>query len=249
MNNTVKQLSEICDKKHADIYMWLAFDPIQRDAARSNYLKEQLQDHFNGLAVCRLQEVLRNSQPIIEVINAQYTERSSIYSVKQAVPIGKDGHTINGPMVDCYMLTGPLDHLIHERYLKEMLNEIMSHWPQVPTAVLYFAREEDAAEKNSAILHKPGKNIIDIKTFYRQRNKLLPSQIICDSREHLASFEIPLVIFVSRGLYSNNYIMCSRARSKLVYIQLYANSNHIDEGKKWYPNARFIISDSSDYKH
>ena len=83
--------------------------------------------------------------------------------------------------------------------------------------------------------------------FCEQKSKLKPLQIVLDSDNRVASFEIPLLEFVRGGggdYYS--YMESSRARLKLIPILHSGDSDEIDDLKKQYTNACFTITKSSE---
>ena len=247
-DETLRRLRELSDMRHIEINVWFAYDPVQ--GFKRNDLHRDLQKHFNGMAFQTLNAVLRNSRPIIEAVDTEYSKQAENFEIEKLVPLRQNGHSINGPAVDCIVLTRSQGISIKQRYLKEILGKIFCDWPNVPTAVLYW----DTNELCKSIVKELGKDVIDIKTFYDQGNKLQPSQIVCDSWSEAASFEVPLVVCVTVGYYVGlNYTAWSRARSKLIYIHLddtLPYENHpinIAEVKKKYPNARFTVKDSSEY--
>ena len=238
MEETLRRLREMCDIDDAEIHIWLAYDPVQ--GVKKN-MRELVQKHLNGVTIRCLDEVLRNSQPILEVVDKEYSEDS--YHTSQSVPVRKDGHSINGPPVDMYLLTGSCEDT--EEYLKDTLEKIFSEWAQVPTAVLHD--DGYVGELCATVIRELGKVTINIKNFYDQRNTLQYSQVVCDRSSQVSSFEIPLVIRVGRGA-GFDYPLTSRARSKLIIIDLEADSDDIQKMRSCHGNARLTITYSSQYE-
>ena len=91
----------------------------------------------------------------------------------------------------------------------------------------------------SSALHKLKKTTITIEQCIQQ-DCLKAGEIILDYVHNIASFEIPLQIMVDQGL-SHTFIMLSRARVKLVIVQMHTqNKSHIEGLKKIYPTSRFF---------
>ena len=155
--DSIDRLREICNMTQSDIYVWCAIDPVQG----SNFLEHRLNPL--QLPVYELQEILRNSQPIVEVIKEKYSAKINDFNIKkEKFTAIHFGHTINGPPIDCYglrkshnnseecprpqtMLLGDMIVSItppcilsatKKRYLKETMCQIFSEY-HVPTAVLY----------------------------------------------------------------------------------------------------------------
>ena len=253
-SETLRRLGEICTP---DTYTWFALDLVQ-GGAFFTALRDDIQDHFSDITIAEVQENLRNSGPIQEAVNAQY---SAYLSEEKAIPPFKMGHTISGPPIDCYLLTelpsrddyDDLNLPIQRRYLIKTLEQIITNdFPDVPTAVTPIDDiNSDIYELCSLILQKIcGKEVIDIKKYYDQGSQLLmPSQIILDKVRNLASFEIPLLISVSRVAYpGSQYMVSARARAKHIHIQLYYSSSERMEIDNLYPKAHITISKASDYE-
>ena len=242
LQTTLECLSEICDMHDPEINVWMAFDPVQ---GYGGAMHDDFKTIFNGAAICTLSEVLRNARPILEAAHVQYSNYASYYG--HIVPFHKSGHSINGPLIECFGLyKSPKSNIsIQKQYLKETMQKIFSEWLEVPTTILYF--DESEFEVCSSVLHDLGKKVIDIATFYEQQNKLNPLQVVCDSYTKTGSFEMPLVVCVGKGT-GVNYTTTTRARSKLIHINL-ASESHAPEGlKKEYPNARLAFTDPSQYE-
>ena len=244
---TYRYLSKIFDFDDPDTYAWMAFDPVQGDIGLAKQVRKVIQQQFKVPSISIFSKILRNTKPIIDVVMADYSFALSAYNYSHAVPISKDGHTVNGPVVDCYVLTESRDLLIEQQYLKQTLQSIFKEWLDVPTAILYNDLEESyILDLCQPVFEGMGKTRIDIGTFYEQDNTLHLSQIVFDSSRHAFSFEMPLVICIVKE-YFHRYNLSTRARSKLILIQLDTDNYYIDEMKKFYPNARFILSESTMY--
>ena len=241
MKETLRCLSNICDLSNTDINVWLAYDPVQGDIGLASQLRNVIKKKFQIPDVRSLSEVLRNSHPIMKAVESEYLNDLSSYNNKHAVPFSK-GHTINGPPLECHILTESNNLSVELQYLKETLQTIFNQWPGIPIAILYNDIEKERLlDVCFTALSNLGKGVIQIETFYEQRNKLYPNQIICDSMRKVPSFEIPLVVTVATE-YFHRYLMSTRARAKLIHIQLDTDFFYIEEMKEQYPNARFIIT-------
>ena len=134
----LRRLREICVMENPEIHVWIAYDPVQgyQEPKEESALREHIRAYFNGVTIRMLDEVLRNSRAILEVVDIEYSDDA--FHTDQSVPVRKDGHSISGPPVDWFILYGSSDHSIWKRYLKEILEKIFSEWSDIPTAFLHY---------------------------------------------------------------------------------------------------------------
>ena len=232
-------LSQLCNFNDKMIHLWLAFDPAQHDGYVGQ-LRHALCDMFEGVTTYELTYVLRNSRPILRVVDAEYSS--------EFVSIRKDGHSINGPTVDIYVLTNSLNPtrkaFYQQQYLKKELDSIFKKWHDVPTAIVCHKTSVD--NLCSSILKDLEKETCSIKDYIEQGNILNPSQVVLDSMDCVPSFEMPFIIAVTETVFTTLlYVLSSRARTKLVLLILDGDANSIQEMKKKHPDAHFVITDSS----
>ena len=188
-DDILKSLQLICNTTHPDIYTWLALDPVQN--MYRGLVRDELEKVFQGFTTITLNHVLRNSQPIIDVLSAQYSERSS----SADVPMQKGGHTMNGPPVDIYV-NSKYDKRSKEVHLKETLIKIFDDWHGVPTAFMYTFDYPNAVEEMYlSVLKELGKEAINIERYIEQGNDLKSSQVVFDSIGNCVSFEMSLISF------------------------------------------------------
>merc|ERR1719494_713136 len=115
---------------HPTLYLWIAHDRAQgNDIA------------IGGLHTYRLEQVMRNTKPIMEIMQTQYSEFKKTYDEKDTMPtLDTKGHPINGPPVDICVFKGKcedVDHLISEQYLKQTFQRVLDEWEGVPAAIVY----------------------------------------------------------------------------------------------------------------
>ena len=243
-------LIQTCDVQDERVYTWIAFDPVQQ---RDKYsiMRDELRRVFKELPTYELNHVLRNTQPILDVVHAEYSTG--------VVKILKNGHTINGPPVDIHVAISKSLHVTewprcrkdHDRnFLKATFENIFKEWHGVPTAVVYGSPDDGCLCTD--VLVALGKKVIDTTTYIEHDIELKHSQVVCGLKEYLSSFEMPLVIVVGYESAECNvpYILASRARTKLVLIPLPSRTStaDIEYWKKSYPDARLIITDLSLYQ-
>ena len=245
----IELLSKSCDMPNVDIYVWLAYDTAQNhgsfdlDSSFTNSIRKTIKTCFCTVNYYELNEVLRNAKPIIEALKEQYE-----CSVSE-VPIHLDGHSINGPPIDCHILMKSQKRR-RKAYLKGTLQKYLTEWQDVPTAILHDGKSDrDISELCISVLEDLGKQVIDIEKYYEQRSTLKRDQIVVDSIKQVPSFEIPLAITVysncRKFVSGSDFTLTSRARSKHIFILINANSNDVHDVKRSsYPNARFTITGS-----
>ena len=248
--NLLQSLHQLCDMQMEGTFFWIAIDPQQ--GGFSSPVRDAIRKVFDQLPTHELNYVLRNSQPILEMVDTQY----SAFSSPREIVINKGGHTINGPPVDIYAVIN--DNKASEEevlpYLKATLHKILDGLHDVPTAILYDRFNDDYVKLCSSALKELGKETITIERYIEQGNELKASQVVFDRREYVPSFEMPLVVAISRrGLLTNSqytesicsaavftsyqYILSSRARTKLVLIYFHCSLDDMGWMKENYPNA------------
>ena len=225
-------------------YCLITIDDLQR---MNSYVKTVFEPQ--GWPIFKLDEVLRNSVPIIGVMNDQFSiqsrdlEKSDQYSLK-------NGHAVNGPCVDCYMLERPYSVKLSKaqklEHLRMALEETFKIYGGLPIAVLVNkAIPYLSLEEVKDVLMECGKNPISIEEYITQEHDYEPV-VVLDDVKNISSFEFPIVFDIA-AFRNYNYPTYSRARAKLVLLRCH-DMGHIRVVRKYYPDVNVILTSHSSLK-
>ena len=229
--------SEVADK-----HMIIAVDECQRNDDLCKSLLE-----VEGLPAYHLREVVRNSQPIVEVVMQEFSVKSESLDTSQRYCLSM-GHMINGPAVELHILKHPEGVEINREKQKSHLQLTIEKVLQVHNSLAILADDnvnDLSVNDCRSVCQNLNLCVSSIEEFIL-REHTVTDMIVIDDVKNAPSFEMPVIVSIAGNTsIGADYIMVSRARSQLICV-VYASPKEIEELRKDYPNVKLFITHVND---